>query len=105
MKAMILAAGRGNRMRPLTDHTPKPLLRAGGKTLIEHQIERLRTAGYTELVVNHAHLGARIEACLGDGSDHGVTIRYSPEGEGRALETGGGIHRALPLLGLSLIHI
>jgi MurNAc alpha-1-phosphate uridylyltransferase len=86
-------------MRPLTDHTPKPLLRAGGKTLIEHQIERLRTAGYTELVVNHAHLGARIEACLGDGSDHGVTIRYSPEGEGRALETGGGIHRALPLLG------
>jgi MurNAc alpha-1-phosphate uridylyltransferase len=98
-RAMILAAGRGERMRPLTDHTPKPLLRAGGKTLIEHQIERLRGAGFTELVINHAHLGAQIEDHLGDGGALGVSIRYSPEGEGRALETGGGIHRALPLLG------
>ncbi|NBC12651.1 MAG: NTP transferase domain-containing protein [Gammaproteobacteria bacterium] len=102
MKAMILAAGRGNRMRPLTDHTPKPLLAAGGRTLIEHQILRLRAAGFTELVVNHAHLGAQIEAHLGDGSAHGVSIRYSPEGQAlghnAALETGGGIFKALALL-------
>ncbi|MBK1630024.1 mannose-1-phosphate guanylyltransferase [Thiohalocapsa halophila] len=102
MKAMILAAGRGNRMRPLTDHTPKPLLAAGGRTLIEHQILRLRAAGFTELVVNHAHLGAQIEAHLGDGSAHGVSIRYSPEGQALghngALETGGGIFKALALL-------
>jgi MurNAc alpha-1-phosphate uridylyltransferase len=99
MKAMILAAGRGERMRPLTDQTPKPLLKAGGVPLILHQIRRLKAAGYRELVINHAHLGAQIEQTLGDGSAHGVRIRYSPEGEGRALETGGGIHRALPLLG------
>jgi MurNAc alpha-1-phosphate uridylyltransferase len=99
MKAMILAAGRGNRMRPLTDHVPKPLLMAGGARLIEHQIQRLRAAGCTELVINHAHLGAQIEQALGDGSAYGVRIQYSPEGEGQALETGGGIHRALPLLG------
>ncbi|WP_242479011.1 nucleotidyltransferase family protein [Lamprobacter modestohalophilus] len=99
MKAMILAAGRGNRMRPLTDQTPKPLLEAGGAALIVHQIRRLREAGFTELVINHAHLGERIERALGDGSTYGVRIQYSPEGEGRALETGGGIHRALPLLG------
>jgi MurNAc alpha-1-phosphate uridylyltransferase len=98
MKAMILAAGRGNRMRPLTDHTPKPLLAAGGRTLIEHQIVRLAAAGFTELVVNHAHLGEQIEAHLGDGARHGVSIRYSAEGHGKALETGGGIHKALPLL-------
>jgi len=98
MKAMILAAGRGERMRPLTDRTPKPLLRAGGKSLIEHQIERLRATGFTDLVINHAHLGAQIETALGDGSRYGVSIRYSAEGDGRALETGGGIHRALPLL-------
>jgi N-acetyl-alpha-D-muramate 1-phosphate uridylyltransferase len=98
MKAMILAAGRGNRMRPLTDHTPKPLLAAGGRTLIEHQILKLRAAGFTELVVNHAHLGEQIEAYLGDGSRHGVSIRYSAEGHGQALETGGGIYKALPLL-------
>jgi MurNAc alpha-1-phosphate uridylyltransferase len=98
MKAMILAAGRGNRMRPLTDHTPKPLLTAGGRTLIEHQIVKLRAAGFTELVINHAHLGERIEAHLGDGAGHGVLIRYSPEGHGKALETGGGIVKALPLL-------
>jgi MurNAc alpha-1-phosphate uridylyltransferase len=102
MKAMILAAGRGNRMRPLTDHTPKPLLTVGGRTLIEHQILRLRAAGFTDLVVNHAHLGEQIEAHLGDGSAHGVSIRYSPEGEALghkgALETGGGIFKALALL-------
>jgi MurNAc alpha-1-phosphate uridylyltransferase len=102
MKAMILAAGRGNRMRPLTDHTPKPLLTAGGRTLIEHQIDKLKAAGFTELVVNHAHLGERIEAYLGDGSRYGLSIRYSAEGraighEG-ALETGGGILKALPML-------
>jgi MurNAc alpha-1-phosphate uridylyltransferase len=102
MKAMILAAGRGNRMRPLTDHTPKPLLTAGGRTLIEHQIDKLKAAGFTELVVNHAHLGEQIEAYLGDGSRYGLSIRYSAEGraighEG-ALETGGGILKALPLL-------
>jgi MurNAc alpha-1-phosphate uridylyltransferase len=99
MIAMILAAGRGERMRPLTDDTPKPLLQAGGRALIEHQIERLRAAGIAELVINHAHLGERIEQALGDGRRLGVSIRYSPEGQGQALETGGGIHRALPLLG------
>jgi len=99
MKAMILAAGRGNRMRPLTDDTPKPLLPAGGKPLIQHQIERLAVAGIRDLVINHAHLGHQIESALGDGSHLGVSIRYSAEGEGRALETGGGIFKALPLLG------
>ncbi len=99
MKAMILAAGRGNRMRPLTDHTPKPLLQAGGVSLIAHQVRRLREAGFTELVINHAHLGEQIEQTLGDGSADGVRIQYSPEGQGQALETGGGIYHALPLLG------
>lgn len=99
MKAMILAAGRGNRMRPLTDHTPKPLLAAGGKPLIQIQIERLAAAGFRELVINHAHLGHQIESALGDGAHLGVSIRYSAEGEGQALETGGGIFKALPLLG------
>lgn len=97
MKAMILAAGRGERMRPLTDTVPKPLLEAGGRRLIEYHIGALAQAGYTELVINHAYLGARIETVLGDGSHYGVRIAYSPEGE--ALETGGGIFRALPLLG------
>jgi N-acetyl-alpha-D-muramate 1-phosphate uridylyltransferase len=97
MKAMILAAGRGERMRPLTDHTPKPLLKAGGKPLIVHHIERLAAAGLTDIVINHAHLGAQIEAALGGGGLYGVHIRYSPED--KALETGGGILRALPLLG------
>jgi MurNAc alpha-1-phosphate uridylyltransferase len=96
--AMILAAGRGERMRPLTDHTPKPLLRAGGKPLIVWHIERLAQAGICDLVVNHAHLGRHIEQALGDGSGWGVQIRYSAEGEGRALETGGGIFKALPML-------
>jgi N-acetyl-alpha-D-muramate 1-phosphate uridylyltransferase len=94
---MILAAGRGERMRPLTDHTPKPLLMAGGRPLIVHHLERLAAAGITRVVINHAHLGEQIEAALGDGGRFGLTIRYSPEG--RALETGGGIFRALPLLG------
>ena len=97
MKAMILAAGRGERMRPLTDTCPKPLLAAGGKPLIAWHIERLAAAGIVELVINHAHLGQMIEDTLGDGSAFGVRIRYSPEGS--ALETAGGIARALPLLG------
>jgi len=98
MKAMILAAGRGERMRPLTDHTPKPLLLAGGKPLIAWHLERLAAAGFTDVVINHAHLGAMIEAVLGDGSQWGLRIRYSPEPPG-ALETAGGIANALPLLG------
>jgi len=97
--AMILAAGRGERMRPLTDHTPKPLLQVAGKSLIVWHIERLAAAGIRELVVNHAHLGHLIEQALGDGDRWGVRIRYSAEGEGKALETGGGIYKALPLLG------
>ena len=97
MKAMILAAGRGERMRPLTDHTPKPLLKAGGKTLIEHCIESLAAAGFRDLVINHAHLGAQIEATLGTGERYGVRINWSREPDG-ALETGGGIYQALPWL-------
>lgn len=97
MKAMILAAGRGERMRPLTDHTPKPLLEVGGKALIVWHIERLVAAGITELVINHAHLGAQIEAALGDGKRFGASIQYSAEGS--ALETAGGIAYALPMLG------
>ena len=95
--AMILAAGRGERMRPLTDHTPKPLLTVHDKPLIVWHIERLKQAGITQLVINHAHLGEQIEQALGDGSSLGVSIAYSPEET--ALETGGGIARALPLLG------
>ena len=94
---MILAAGRGERMRPLTDHTPKPLLQAGGKPLIVWHIERLVRAGITDLVINHAHLGMQIEQALGDGSRYGARIRYSDEGT--ALETAGGIAFALHLLG------
>ncbi|HUY04206.1 MAG TPA: nucleotidyltransferase family protein [Rhodocyclaceae bacterium] len=94
---MILAAGRGERMRPLSDACPKPLLTVGGKPLIVWQIERLAEAGIRELVINHAHLGAQIEAALGDGRRHGVRIIYSPEAE--ALETAGGVVNALPLLG------
>lgn len=85
-------------MRPLTDHTPKPLLMAGGKPLIVWHIERLARAGITDLVINHAHLGSQIEAALGDGSQFGVRIRYSPE-HPCALETAGGIAHALHLLG------
>lgn len=98
MKAFILAAGRGERMRPLTDHTPKPLLIAGGKPLIVWHLERLAAAGFREIVINHAHLGSQIEAALGDGSRWGLHIQYSPEPPG-ALETAGGIATALPLLG------
>ncbi len=97
MKALILAAGRGERMRPLTDSTPKPLLLAGGKPLIQWHIENLAQAGIRELVINHAHLGQQIEDALGDGSRFGVSIRFSPEAE--ALETAGGIANALSLLG------
>ena len=98
MKAMILAAGRGERMRPLTDHTPKPLLMAGGKPLIVWHLERLAAAGFRDIVINHAHLGTQIETALGDGSHWGLRIVYSPEPPG-ALETAGGIATALPLLG------
>ena len=98
MKAMILAAGRGERMRPLTDTMPKPLLKAGGKPLIQYHIEALRDAGIRELVINHAHLGALLVEYLGSGERLGVCICYSAEPEG-ALETGGGIRHALPLLG------
>lgn len=94
---MILAAGKGERLRPLTLHTPKPLVKAGGVPLIEHHIRGLAKAGFDKLVINHAWLGAQIEAHLGDGARFGVHISYSPEGE--PLETGGGIYRAIPLLG------
>lgn len=97
MKAMILAAGKGERLRPLTLHTPKPLVRAGAMPLIEYHVRALARAGFTELVINHAWLGEQIEAYLGEGGRFGVHIQYSAEGE--PLETGGGIHRALPLLG------
>lgn len=97
--AMILAAGRGERMRPLTDHTPKPLLPVGGKPLIVWHIEKLAAAGFRRLVINHAYMGASIERALGNGASWGVTIQYSPEGEGKALETGGGIFNAMELLG------
>lgn len=97
MKAMILAAGRGERMRPLTDHTPKPLLMAGGEPLIGWHIRRLAHAGVTELVINHAWLGQRLEDALGDGARYGVHIEWSREAT--ALESAGGIAHALPLLG------
>lgn len=95
-KAMILAAGRGERMRPLTDALPKPLLRAGGKSLIEYHLENLARAGFVDVVINHAHLGQMIEAALGDGERYGVDIRYSREPA--ALETAGGIAQALTIL-------
>lgn len=97
MKAIILAAGRGERMRPLTDRVPKPLLEAGGKPLIVWHLEKLAAAGFTQAVINHAHLGALIERTLGDGSRFGIAIAYSREAA--ALETAGGIAQALPLLG------
>lgn len=100
MKAMILAAGRGERMRPLTDTVPKPLLLAGGKPLIVHLIERLRREGFRDLVINYAYLGQRLLSVLKDGRHLGVRIRYSAEPE-NALDTGGGIFNALPLLGKS----
>jgi len=97
MRAMILAAGRGERMRPLTDRTPKSLLPVGGKPLIEWHLEKLARGGCRDVVINHAWLGEQIETCLGGGERFGLSIRYSAEGE--ALETAGGIAKALPLLG------
>jgi len=97
MRAMILAAGRGERMRPLTDRCPKPLLPVGGKPLIEWHLEALAAAGIRQVVINHAHLGSMIEQSLGDGSRWKLDIRYSPESP--ALETAGGIAKALPALG------
>lgn len=97
MKAMILAAGFGKRMRPLTEVTPKPLLMVAGKPLLQHHIERLAAAGITELVINISWLAEQIEDYFGDGSDFGVSISWSREA--RPLETGGGIARALPMLG------
>lgn len=98
MMVMILAAGRGERLRPLTDTIPKPLIEVNGKTLIVRHLEHLRAAGFTEIVINVAWLAEKIKARLGSGSQYGVHIRYSDEPEG-ALETGGGILKALPLLG------
>lgn len=97
MKAMILAAGFGKRMMPLTKNTPKPLLEVHGKALIAHTIEKLVRAGINEIVINHAYLGEQIEAFCGTGAAFGVHIQYSAEGE--PLETAGGIVKALPLLG------
>ncbi|MCK5716676.1 MAG: nucleotidyltransferase family protein [Thiomargarita sp.] len=97
MKAMILAAGRGERMRPLTDTIPKPLLKIKGQCLIEYHIQHLVAAGFTEIVINHAYLGEQIERTLGAGEHYGAKLSYSPETI--PLETGGGIFKALPLLG------
>jgi len=98
MRAMILAAGRGERLRPLTDTTPKPLLEAGGKPLIEYHLAALAAAGFREVVINLSHLGEKIRDALGDGSAFGLNVHYSAEPPG-ALDTGGGIRQALPLLG------
>ncbi|SQH78173.1 N-acetylmuramate alpha-1-phosphate uridylyltransferase [Shewanella benthica] len=97
MKAMILAAGRGERLRPLTDFLPKPLVRVCGKPLIVYHIERLAAAGFDEIVINHAWLGEKLVEQLGDGNRWGIRLHYSAEM--CALETGGGIKHALPLLG------
>jgi len=98
MKAMILAAGRGERMRPLTDHLPKPMLSVGGKPLIQHHIEKLKAAGIHELVINHAWLGHKLVEYFRDGVALGVSIEWSAEGDS-GLETAGGIRQALSLLG------
>ena len=97
MKAMILAAGRGERLRPLTDTTPKALVQAGGKPLIQYHIENLASAGVRDVVINTSWLGDKIESFIGNGSDFGVNVQWSREH--KPLETGGGIRRALPLLG------
>lgn len=99
MKAMILAAGRGERMRPLTDELPKPLLEVHDKPLIVYHIEKLAAAGFTDIVINIAHLGYKIPESLGDGSAWNIQISYSDEQEEGALESAGGIKKALPLLG------
>ncbi len=98
VKAMILAAGRGQRMRPLTDHTPKPLLKVGGKALIEYHLLALQKGGFKDIVINISHLSEQIRTTVGDGSDYGLIVHYSDEGN-QALETGGGIFNALPILG------
>lgn len=98
MKAMILAAGHGTRMRPLTNHTPKPLLKVGGKPLIVWHIENLKHAGFKDIVINIAWLGHMIPKALGDGSQFGINLHYSDEQQEGALETAGGIIKALPLL-------
>ncbi|KIM03931.1 MAG: mannose-1-phosphate guanylyltransferase [Sulfurovum sp. AS07-7] len=98
-KAMILAAGRGERMRPLTDTMPKPLLEVGGKPLIVWHIEKLVNAGFKEIIINIAHLGYKIPEALGDGSKWGVKLHFSDEQNEGALESAGGIVKALPLLG------
>ena len=98
MKTMILAAGYGKRLRPLTDRIPKPLVEVGGKPLIVHQIEKLATTGFREIIINLGHLGSQIPEALGDGSSWGASISYSDEGHA-PLETGGGLAKALPLLG------
>ena len=100
---MILAAGRGVRMRPLTDLTPKPLLAVGGKPLLFRHLENLSHAGFEAVTINHAHLGEQIEAAVGDGSRWNLEVRYSPEAE--ALETAGGIRNALPLIGGSFFAV
>lgn len=100
MRAMILAAGRGERLRPLTDQVPKPLVEAGGKPLIVHHLENLARAGFREVVVNTGHLGAQLPAALGSGDRWNLSLRYSEEPP-EALETGGGIFQALPMLGPS----
>ena len=97
MKVMILAAGYGKRLRPLTDHTPKPLIEVGGKPLVVHHLEKLAAAGFREIVINLGHLGAKIPQTLGTGSKWGLSITYSDEGPD-PLETGGGLAKALPLL-------
>ncbi|WP_297442682.1 N-acetylmuramate alpha-1-phosphate uridylyltransferase MurU [Sulfurimonas sp.] len=99
MKAMILCAGRGERMRPLTDTLPKPLLEVRGKPLIVHHIQRLAKNGFKDIVINIAHLGEKIPAALGDGSQWGVRLHYSDERQSGALESAGGIKKALKLLG------
>ncbi len=98
MKAMILAAGRGERMRPLTDRTPKPLLEVGGEKLIERHLRRLAAAGYTQIIINLSWLGSQIRQAIGNGQRYGVEVRYSDEGP-TALETAGGIFKALSMLG------
>jgi MurNAc alpha-1-phosphate uridylyltransferase len=100
MRAMILAAGRGERLRPLTDTTPKPLVEAGGRTLIDYHLDNLARAGFREIVINISHLADKLRDFAGDGGRWNVNIHYSEEPPG-ALETGGGIHQALPMLGRS----
>jgi len=100
MRAMILAAGRGERLRPLTDSIPKPLVEVRGKPLIEYHIQALSEAGFKEIIINQGHLGDQLPAAIGDGGRWGIRVHWSDE-QPAALETGGGIHKALPLLGSS----